>query len=296
MTATVVTRREFSRIKEAVAPWNRIRHLLRGGEAGYVVPVVIPKDSRRTGWIYTTGLCDLFHRHGPVCRQQRGTPAGDRGRHRPAGPVGAVAVALVDRRDRAGHDGILSRYGQITGTLSPGRHYLWFPWAKVEAIVDTSTEIPYTAPVVACPTHENVPLKAIEFFLKFRYRRPGSVCQELSAPATSTWCCPARCRTRSGSARARCRPSGPTTCAAATSAICRQLLNHQLQRYGVRITGSNIPDVQLPDQYQQHLATRERVAKELHGLRARVGADPQAAQRRAVDWRSSAPRKCATPS
>ncbi len=31
----------------------------------------------------------------------------------------------------------------------------------------------------------------------------------------------------------------------------------------MRIIGANIPDVQLPDQYQQHLATRERVAKEL---------------------------------
>jgi regulator of protease activity HflC (stomatin/prohibitin superfamily) len=40
-------------------------------------------------------------------------------------------------------------------------------------------------------------------------------------------------------------------------------LNRQLERYGVRILGANIPDVQLPDQYQQHLATRERVAKEL---------------------------------
>ena len=40
-------------------------------------------------------------------------------------------------------------------------------------------------------------------------------------------------------------------------------LNRLLARYGVRITGANIPDVQLPDQYQQHLATRERVAKEL---------------------------------
>ena len=42
----------------------------------------------------------------------------------------------------------------------------------------------------------------------------------------------------------------------------QELLNRQLSRYGVRITGSNIPDVQLPAQYQQHLATRERVAKE----------------------------------
>jgi hypothetical protein len=41
-------------------------------------------------------------------------------------------------------------------------------------------------------------------------------------------------------------------------------LNRQLESYGVRILGANIPDVQLPDQYQTHLATRERVAKELN--------------------------------
>ncbi|HSP80003.1 MAG TPA: hypothetical protein VLQ93_15850, partial [Myxococcaceae bacterium] len=39
-------------------------------------------------------------------------------------------------------------------------------------------------------------------------------------------------------------------------------LNRQMSRYGVRIIGANIPDVQLPEQYQQHLATREKVAKE----------------------------------
>ena len=43
----------------------------------------------------------------------------------------------------------------------------------------------------------------------------------------------------------------------------QEYLNRQLTRYDVRILGANIPDVQLPDQYQQHLATRERVAKEL---------------------------------
>jgi regulator of protease activity HflC (stomatin/prohibitin superfamily) len=43
----------------------------------------------------------------------------------------------------------------------------------------------------------------------------------------------------------------------------QDILNRQMQRYGVKITGANIPDVQLPDQYQQHLATREQVAKEL---------------------------------
>ena len=43
----------------------------------------------------------------------------------------------------------------------------------------------------------------------------------------------------------------------------QDLLNRQLTRYGVQIMGCNIPDVQLPDQYREHLATRERVAKEL---------------------------------
>lgn len=38
--------------------------------------------------------------------------------------------------------------------------------------MDTATEIPYLAPVAVCPTRENVPLKAIEFFLKFRIVDP----------------------------------------------------------------------------------------------------------------------------
>jgi regulator of protease activity HflC (stomatin/prohibitin superfamily) len=43
----------------------------------------------------------------------------------------------------------------------------------------------------------------------------------------------------------------------------QESLNRQMKRYGVQIIGANIPDVQLPDQYQQHLATRENVSKEL---------------------------------
>jgi regulator of protease activity HflC (stomatin/prohibitin superfamily) len=43
----------------------------------------------------------------------------------------------------------------------------------------------------------------------------------------------------------------------------QETLNRLMQRYGVKIIGANIPDVQLSDQYQQHLATRERVSKEL---------------------------------
>ena len=43
----------------------------------------------------------------------------------------------------------------------------------------------------------------------------------------------------------------------------QDLLNRQLTPYGVQIIGCNIPDVQLPEDYREHLATRERVAKEL---------------------------------
>ena len=69
----------------------------------------------------------------------------------------------------SGTVGVLTKFGAITGPgLSPGRHYLWHPWARVAYVVDVTTEIPYTAPVLSSPTHENVPLKSIEFFLRFR--------------------------------------------------------------------------------------------------------------------------------
>ena len=43
----------------------------------------------------------------------------------------------------------------------------------------------------------------------------------------------------------------------------QRILNNMMERYGVTITGANIPDVQLPDQYRDNLATQERIAKEL---------------------------------
>jgi hypothetical protein len=44
----------------------------------------------------------------------------------------------------------------------------------------------------------------------------------------------------------------------------QETLNRKLADYGVRITGANIPDVQLPQQYQDNMSTREKVAKELN--------------------------------
>ena len=161
-----------------------------------------------------------------------------------------------------GTTGVRSRWGAITGTLPPGRHYLWLPWDRVDAVVDTSTEIPYSAPIVACPTAENVPLKSIEFFLKFRIVDPVAFVRTIGAGNFDLVLSSAvqdaiRQRSR------RVNTERAYDLRGSDVGDMQELLNRQLGRYGVRITGANIPDVQLPDQYQQHLATREKVAKEL---------------------------------
>jgi regulator of protease activity HflC (stomatin/prohibitin superfamily) len=161
-----------------------------------------------------------------------------------------------------GTTGIVSRYGEIVGSLSPGRHYLWWPWQKVEFIVDTSTEIPYTAPVLACPTRESVPLKSIEFFLKFRIVDPVLFVRHIGASnfdmvLSSGVQDAIRQRSRQVQTERAYDLRGSDV------GSTQEHLNRQMSRYGVRILGANIPDVQLPEQYQEHLATRERVSKEL---------------------------------
>src|SRR5699024_64787 len=161
-----------------------------------------------------------------------------------------------------GTTGIRSRYGAFVDTLSPGRHYLWWPWDKVEFVVDTTTEIPYNAPVAACPTSEDVPLKAIEFFLKFRIDNPVDFVRTLGAGNFDVVLSSAvqdaiRQRGR------RVQTEQAYELRGSDVADMQETLNRQLSQYGVQILGANIPDVQLPDQYQQNLATRERVAKEL---------------------------------
>nr|WP_254150959.1 SPFH domain-containing protein [Candidatus Chloroploca mongolica] len=161
-----------------------------------------------------------------------------------------------------GTTAVYSRWGRIVGTLDPGLHYLWWPWEKVEAVVDTSTEIPYTAPVLSSPTRENVPLKSIEFFLKFRIEDPVAFVRNIGASNFDMVLSSAvqdaiRQRSRQVETERAYDLRGSDV------GDMQQSLNRLLARYGVRITGANIPDVQLPDQYQQHLATRERVSKEL---------------------------------
>ena len=253
--------REFSKIKEVVAGWSSVRQYLRGGDAGQIVPVVIPKDRRRYGWLFLLGISlylvgFAIFVGGPLALL--------------AGIAAFVFLALALLwlwrgaivEIEQGTAGILSRYGRIEGTLSPGRHYLWLPWQKVEFVVDTATEIPYLAPVAVCPTQENVPLKAIEFFLKFRIVEPVAFVRTIGASNFDLVLSSAvqdaiRQRSR------QVRTEKAYDLRGSDVGDMQQYLNRQLESYGVRILGANIPDVQLPDQYQTHLATRERVAKEL---------------------------------
>jgi regulator of protease activity HflC (stomatin/prohibitin superfamily) len=261
-TQTAARSQEFSRIKEVVSGWSGVRQYLRGGDEGQIVPVVIPKDRRRYGWLFLLGVAvyllgfALFSGSAAL-----------------AVLAGLAAIfffglallwlwrgAIVEIEQ--GTTGVRSRYGRIEGTLPPGRHYLWRPWDKVEFVVDTATEIPYLAPVAVCPTRENVPLKAIEFFLKFRIVDPLAFVRVIGASNFDLVLSSAvqdaiRQRSRQVSTEKAYDLRGSDV------GDMQEYLNRQLAQYGVRILGANIPDVQLPDQYQQHLATRERVAKEL---------------------------------
>ena len=260
MTAPSVP--EFSKIKEVVTGWSGVRRFLRGGDEGQIVPVVIPKDRRRYGWLFLLGLAVYMLGVAVFIGSGMLTVLAV------LGAVFFLALAALWLWRSAiveieqGTNGVLSSYGRITGTLSPGRHYLWWPWQKVEYVVDTATEIPYLAPVAVCPTQENVPLKAIEFFLKFRIQEPIDFVRTIGASNFDLVLSSAvqdaiRQRSR------QVRTERAYDLRGGDVGDMQDYLNRQLERYGVRILGANIPDVQLPDQYQQHLATRERVAKEL---------------------------------
>jgi regulator of protease activity HflC (stomatin/prohibitin superfamily) len=250
-----------SSIKEVVAAWQNIQQFLRSGDQGKLVPVVIPKDNRGFSgygllafalYLIFAGIftANIFGVLFIIVGLGLGTIA-----------AGLLYNSIVVKIEQ-GTTGILSRYGKVVGTLPPGRRFLFKPWEKVEFIVDTSTEIPYTAPVQASPTQENVPLKSIEFFLKFRIVDPLKFVRHIGASNFDIVLSSAvqdaiRQRSRLVQTEKAYDLRGSDV------GDTQKLLNRQLERYGVRIVGANIPDVQLPDQYQQNLATRERVAKEL---------------------------------
>ncbi|WP_314178068.1 SPFH domain-containing protein [Streptomyces winkii] len=268
------TRNRRSVISEEVAPWSEIRRLLRGGETDKLIPVIIPKHTRRLWWLLLMWL-GLFGLLSGLMFS-----LGESGDGR-AADVAYAASATVSYAGGAflllagalwwwrssiaeieqGTAGVLTRYGAVTRTLDPGRHYLWHPWSRVDFVVDTATEIPYSAPVMACPTRENVPLRSIEFFLKFRITDAVLFVRTIGAGNFDL----VLSQAVQDAIRQRARlvqTERAYDLRGSDVADMQELLNRQLSRYGVRITGSNIPDVQLPAQYQQHLATRERVAKE----------------------------------
>ncbi|MFY7069918.1 SPFH domain-containing protein [Nocardiopsis changdeensis] len=267
--------RSGSSIKESLSSWSDLAGLLRGGDQGAVVPVVIPKDNRGLRWMVlvwiglfalTSGLVMSINVavEGAMSAPINAVLA------LPALFVGVISIVVAVLwwwrssiiEIEHGTQGILTKYGKVQKVIAPGRHYLWHPWKRVDYVVDTSTEIPYTAPVVACPTRENVPLKSIEFFLKFRIHDPQRFVLSIGASNFDLVLSSAvqdaiRQRSRLVRTEAAYDLRGSNV------EDMRTLLNQQLEKYGVVITGCNIPDVQLPNQYQQHLATRERVSKEL---------------------------------
>ena len=256
----------MSSIKEVVSGWGDVARYLRGGDSGSVVPVVIPKDRRGLTWtsLIWFGIWALL---SGIFLAASGH-----------GALGGLAIfvavfsfalsalwwwrsSIVEIEE--GTIGVLTKFGAISGPgLSPGRHYLWHPWARVAYVVDVTTEIPYTAPVLSSPTHENVPLKSIEFFLRFRIVDAIRFVQTIGAGnfdlvLSNSVQDAIRQRSR------QVRTEQAYDLRGSDVKDMQELLNRQLTRYGVQIMGCNIPDVQLPDQYREHLATRERVAKEL---------------------------------
>lgn len=256
----------MSSIKEVVSGWGDVARLLRGGDSGALVPVVIPRDNRGLKWTLLVwfGLWALVSGL-MLMASDRGTLGGL-----------SIAVAILSFIGAAlwwwrssiveieeGTVGVLTKFGAISGPgLAPGRHYLWHPWARVAYVVDVTTEIPYAAPVLSSPTHENVPLKSIEFFLRFRIVDAIRFVQTIGAGnfdlvLSNSVQDAIRQRSR------QVRTERAYDLRGSDVKDMQELLNRQLTRYGVQIMGCNIPDVQLPDQYREHLATRERVAKEL---------------------------------
>lgn len=254
---TTLVNPSFSRIKEVAAAWSAVRQLLRSGESGHLVPVVIPRSRRGYGWlfwffaaVYAGGFFFFIHFMAGLLAALFFIAIG-------AAVWWRYAIVEIEE----GTTGVMSHFGEITRTLAPGRHFLWLPWQKVEYIVDTSTEIPYRAPVLACPTQENVPLKSIEFFLRFRITDPVRFVRRIGAGNFDV----VLSSSVQDAIRRRSRQVETARAYDLRGSDVRDMqedLNRLMEQYGVLITGCNIPDVRLPDQYREDLATRERVAKE----------------------------------
>ena len=56
--------RNFSKVKESVVAWNQVQQVLRAGDQGVLVPVVIPRDRRGYAPFFWFALLNLPR--GPV--------------------------------------------------------------------------------------------------------------------------------------------------------------------------------------------------------------------------------------
>ncbi len=258
--------RNFSRIKEVVTTWDSVQRVLRAGDRGALVPVVIPKDKRQLWGPFWIGVAVYMAVTSFWSFWRLGFPFALLMAILSGAFFAAIGGIVWWRSARVeieqGTTGVVSKWGKIVGVMGPGRKFLWWPWDKVEFIVDTSTEIPYTAPVLACPTKENVPLRSIEFFLKFRIEEPVKFVRRIGASNFDVVLSSAvqdaiRRRSR------QVETANAYDLRGSDVGDMQETLNRQLSAYGVRITGANIPDVQLPQQYQDNLSTREKIAKEL---------------------------------
>ncbi|WP_420111396.1 SPFH domain-containing protein [Pseudactinotalea sp.] len=272
----------MSSIKEALAGWGDVAALLRGGEDGALVPVVIPRDSRGTRWLVLVWLA-VWSIASSVLLRLADAPMLSTVTL-VAGIVLVLLAAVWWWRSsiveiEEGTIGVLTTFGAITGPgLSPGRHYLWHPWKRVAYVVDVTTEIPYSAPVLSSPTNENVPLKSIEFFLRFRILDAIKFVQTIGAGNFDL----VLSNSVQDAIRQRSRQvytERAYDLRGSDVKDMQDLLNRQLTPYGVQIIGCNIPDVQLPEEYREHLATRERVSKE----RAAYEKEWELARKRRVD-------------
>ena len=255
--------RNISKIKEVVGTWDNMQRLLRTGDKGALVPVVIPKDRRGFGWVFWFGAGFYAFIVAAVMLGGAGGVATGIGLLILAFLIGMYSwwrSAIVEIEQ--GTTGIASKYGEIKSQLKTRAALFMVAMGKVEYVVDTSTEIPYTAPIVACPTQENVPLKSIEFFIKFRIVDPIPFVRNIGASnfdAVLSSAVQDAIRNRSR----KVETARAYDLRGSDVGDMKDMLNRQMRMYGVVITGANIPDVQLPNQYQENLSTRERVSKEL---------------------------------
>ena len=132
----------ISKIKEVVGTWDSIQSLLRTGDKGALVPVVIPKDRRGFGWAFWFAFA-FYALIGSLWFSSNMFVVG-------MAMLTAVVVTVVGGiawwrsaivEIEQGTTGVASKFGEIVGTLKPGRHYLWWPWEKVEYIAAPPSKV-----------------------------------------------------------------------------------------------------------------------------------------------------------